>query len=46
MKTKEAEIQEYLKKIKSIDHSNATEHSYRTALENLIESLKLNQNII
>ncbi len=46
MKTKEVEIQEYLKKIKSIDHNNTSEHSYRTALENLIESLNLNQNII
>jgi L-rhamnose mutarotase len=40
MKTKEAEIQEYLKQIKLIDHNSASEHSYRTALENLIKSLK------
>jgi predicted helicase len=47
MKTKETEIQEYLKKIKSIDTNSASEHSYRTALENLIESLQFeSENII
>ncbi|MDR0953485.1 MAG: hypothetical protein LBM71_04815, partial [Elusimicrobiota bacterium] len=33
-------IQEYIKQIKSIDVNNANEHSYRTALENLVNALQ------